>query len=229
LKFTGIGQGWSLTVEECFYFLAPFILLWWKKFKLLMPILFLSIGSLLVLLFNHTNFYGLFHDFHFMMEYTFFGRCFEFFVGVGLAHWIKKNTCQISFPWTYAGLAVIILVTGVLSFIGTKGGFGIGQPIGIVLNNFILPFAIAALIYGLVIEKTWIQKIFSFRLIELLGKSSYAFYLIHAGIFFSAIHHYLTQNVFLIFLLLIILSIALYYLIEKPLNERWKSKKLINE
>ena len=26
LKFTGVGQGWSLTVEECFYFSAPVLL-----------------------------------------------------------------------------------------------------------------------------------------------------------------------------------------------------------
>jgi peptidoglycan/LPS O-acetylase OafA/YrhL len=33
LKFTGIAQGWSLTVEECFYFLAPLFLFLLKKVK----------------------------------------------------------------------------------------------------------------------------------------------------------------------------------------------------
>ena len=31
LKFTGVGQGWTLTVEECFYFTAPVIFLLSRK------------------------------------------------------------------------------------------------------------------------------------------------------------------------------------------------------
>ncbi len=35
LKFTGLAQGWTLTVEECFYFLAPLFLYASKKIKML--------------------------------------------------------------------------------------------------------------------------------------------------------------------------------------------------
>ena len=31
LKFTGVGQGWSLTVEECFYLLAPVLFIGIKR------------------------------------------------------------------------------------------------------------------------------------------------------------------------------------------------------
>src|SRR5215831_4292959 len=46
LKFTGISQGWSLTVEECFYFLAPFIFILCSRYKklFLYPLFFLTTG-----------------------------------------------------------------------------------------------------------------------------------------------------------------------------------------
>jgi len=46
-KFTGIAQGWTLTIEETFYLLAPllFILLKRNKMNLLvLPLFFISIG-----------------------------------------------------------------------------------------------------------------------------------------------------------------------------------------
>jgi len=225
LKFTGIAQGWSLTVEECFYLCAPFIFLGWNKFRFILPAFLLFMGALLVLALRHVDFYGLFSGFHFMMIYTFFGRCFEFFVGVGLAYYLKNGKDK-SIPWplTYLGLIAITLIIGLLVLLGENGNSGLEHPAGVLLNNFILPFAIVSFIYGLIKEPTWIQKILSSTLAEILGRSSYAFYLIHAGIFFSAIYHYITQNIFLIFLLLTILAVALYYFIERPLNKKWKAK-----
>ncbi|HEY5826156.1 MAG TPA: acyltransferase [Cyclobacteriaceae bacterium] len=225
LKFTGIGQGWSLTVEECFYFLAPFLFLRWTKLKFIIPVILLLSGSLLVLLFSRVDFYGFFSNFHFMMVYTFFGRCFEFCAGIGLASYLKnRGDKRILWSATYFGLIGILLIISLLTLLGENGNSGLEHPTGVLLNNFILPLAIATFIYGLIKENTWIQKILSSDLASLLGKSSYAFYLIHAGIFFSAIYHYVTQNVFLIFVLLLLTAMALYYFVEKPLNERWKSR-----
>ncbi|MFX7824854.1 hypothetical protein ABTK20_20895, partial [Acinetobacter baumannii] len=82
LKFTGVSQGWSLTVEECFYFLAPFFFMHIKKRKLAflyLPLILLSAGSLLVLIFSNVHFFGFFGNFKFMFLYTFLGRCIEFF------------------------------------------------------------------------------------------------------------------------------------------------------
>ena len=226
LKFSGIAQGWSLTVEECFYFFAPLLFLWWNKIKLLVPFVLLALGSLLVLSFRSVDFYGFFSDFHFMMIYTFFGRCFEFFIGIALAQHLKdQNRTAGSWPMTYLGLIGILLTIGGLSYLGENGNSGLEHPAGIVLNNFILPVMIVLFIYGLIKENTWINKLLSSAIAQVLGKSSYAFYLIHAGIFYSALYHFVTTNTLLIFLLLNILSVGIYYLIEKPLHERWSAQK----
>jgi peptidoglycan/LPS O-acetylase OafA/YrhL len=226
-KFTGLGQGWSLTVEECFYFTAPLLFIGYKRLKFVLPFIILGIGFGFVFLFRHMNFYGLFSDFHFMMMYTFFGRCFEFFVGISLARYLKneREPRQTSLI-TYAGLLGILTVVFILSLLKGDAASGIDHPIGILVNNFALPVITALLIYGLVREKTWVQKILASELFEILGKSSYAFYLLHAGIFFSAIYHYITTDTFLIFLTLNALSIICYYLVEKPLHEKWRSKVL---
>ena len=42
LKYTGIAQGWSLTVEECFYFTVPFVLVS-RSAKLLKVLLYIII------------------------------------------------------------------------------------------------------------------------------------------------------------------------------------------
>ena len=47
LKFTGIAQGWSLTVEETFYILAPFFFVLISKnlkYLIILPFLLVSIG-----------------------------------------------------------------------------------------------------------------------------------------------------------------------------------------
>ena len=90
LKFTGVSQGWSLTVEECFYFLAPFFFMQIKKTRkafIYLPILFIGMGCILVIIFSHINFLGFFGNFRFMFLYTFFGRCIEFFYW----HWTCIN------------------------------------------------------------------------------------------------------------------------------------------
>ena len=49
-KFTGVAQGWSLTVEECFYFLAPLFFIRIKKnikYLVYLPIGLISIGLIL--------------------------------------------------------------------------------------------------------------------------------------------------------------------------------------
>ena len=61
LKFSGIPQGWSLTVEEMFYLLAPLFFILIKKskiFLILIPLIFISVGFLLVSVLSNSNFYG---------------------------------------------------------------------------------------------------------------------------------------------------------------------------
>ena len=188
IKFTGIAQGWSLTVEECFYFSAPFFFLLVQRTKnwmIYLPLMFMGVGTLLVLLFRHVHFYGFFVDFKFMFIYTFFGRCMEFFVGMGLALIIRKSDDTISkIPfYTYLGILGIAGTTVIMvnQPISPELPYGLYQPIGIFTNNIILPFAIGAFFYGLIKEKSVIRYLLSTPFGQLNGRSSYIFYLIHLG------------------------------------------------
>ena len=71
-KFSMVAQGWSLTVEETFYLLAPliFILVRKKSSLILIPftLLFLSIGFLISLISSGSHLWG---DFGFTLRYTF--------------------------------------------------------------------------------------------------------------------------------------------------------------
>jgi peptidoglycan/LPS O-acetylase OafA/YrhL len=228
-KFSGIAQGWSLTVEECFYLLAPIIFLYAKRIKLFhLGIIFLAIGFLLVFIFQNMNAYGFFCDFHFMLVYTFFGRSFEFLIGI----WVAQNLDTLkkikTISFTYGGLIFLAISIVLLSQFTAGQSSEMNTIAGVAINNFILPIAVGMIIVGLILENTKFQKLMASPLMNLLGKSSYAFYLVHAGIFFAFLYRYISENIFVLFFLLNGLTIGLYYFIERPLNERWRAK-LLNE
>jgi peptidoglycan/LPS O-acetylase OafA/YrhL len=94
VKFYGIAQSWSLTVEMVFYIMAPFLLFYLKntnKNKIFYVLIgTYLIGIILVILGKFFN-SGMFSTFELMLLYTFFGRCFEFYIGVYLAIMVKNN------------------------------------------------------------------------------------------------------------------------------------------
>jgi peptidoglycan/LPS O-acetylase OafA/YrhL len=251
LKFTGVSQGWSLTVEECFYFLAPFFFMHMKKRKsafIYLPLILIGVGSLLVLIFSNVNFFGFFGNFKFMFLYTFLGRCIEFFMGMGLALIILKSDDTIKrFPlFTILG---ILGIAGGIAIMATQPideitPFGLYQPVGIFANNVVLPIGVVVFFYGLMKEKSLIRYLLSAPLMQLLGKSSYIFYLIHIGFisklasefsekstdgFFAWLDakeywwlsehiDYAFVSIGTVFILLNIVSIILYKFIEEPVN-----------
>lgn len=228
-KFSGIAQGWSLTVEETFYFLAPIFFLLIKRHKIylvILPLISILLGVSFVFLFSKIDFHGFFSSFDLLFNYTFFGRCTEFFIGISLAVIYKLDLPFLKRfnYYTYTGILGIIIS---LSWLATLRGdfhYGIGHPLGKLVNTLFLPtFGIFMLFYGLLKERTLISKILSHKLFVLLGKSSYIFYLIHKGIFVSALGKLgiTSTNPFsyvLIFIALNIISILMYKYMEEPLN-----------
>lgn len=228
LKFNGIAQSWSLTVEEVFYLLAPFFFLLIKKnklFLLITPLFFIGLGLLLVSIFNGIYCYGFMKSINFMLDFTFFGRVTEFFVGIALAFLIRNNKFNLKFQgFTYLGIFGIILSICTLVYLKVGTGFGVDTTFGKVINTFFLPvFGIAPLFLGLIKEKTILQQFFSTKIILLLGKSSYIFYLIHLGIFVTILNK-ISSNQWFIFIALNFISVVLYQYLESPLNKKIRKK-----
>ena len=247
---TGIAQGWSLTVEECFYFSAPFIFLIAKRYGkfYIQPVVITLFAVSMTFIFSHVNWYGFFGNFPFVMVFTFFGRCFEFFVGVQLARIMLKKGFErnTQIPFTYGGFILIFVCVLIMATQPIPKGwlFGLESPVGIITNNYLLCIAVALFFYGILTETTLFKRFLQLPFIELLGKSSYIFYLIHLGWMYKLIStginiklnnwvfslydkwdvewnspfQYDWLNLLYAFIILNIISVTLFKLIEEPLN-----------
>ncbi len=225
--FKGIPPAWSLTVEETFYLCAPLIFFLGKKWRnlvLCLAVVYL-LGGLLTVIGGRIDWYGFFEDWRFTLEWTFFGRAFEFFAGIACSMYLSRRASQLknsenTLPWaTYAGFAGVALSLYLLALVGQQrsDGLGIFHPLGIFINNWFSVGFIVLLIYGLATEKSIFSKVLSSRVFGVLGKSSYAFYLLQQ----SALEYlYKIKNfpVGLYFVITLILSIVAFAFIEEPLN-----------
>ncbi len=220
---TLVSQAWSLSVEEVFYLSCPFIFLAYKRFKfplLLVPLILISAGLGLRELSLISGIPILSGGLKFVLSYTFFGRSFEFILGMILA--LQIDRFQI-FKYKYntaIGLFATISFGKVLDLVKGNQKFGVSTYEGILLNNLVLPFAIVLLISGLANEKGHISRFFATRGMDILGKSSYTFYLIHMGIFSSLLQNTLHLPDLLCFLVLWGISFGIYTYFEEPMNHR---------
>ena len=219
-KFSGIAQGWSLTVEICFYLMAPFLFLllrrwgpFWLGFGLV------GTGVLLWATVGRLAYHGLFGTLPFVFFYTFFGRGFEFVVGMWLARrWHQNRLPTVPYP-TSAGLVTLL---GCVSWQAGLRYFTVDPVQGIwsefIGYNILLPIGIGLFFLGLLTQPSVAGRLLSHPLMQVLGRSSYAFYLIHAGILVGAMQKIGIPTNGLRFLLLVVAGYLLYYLIEKPLQ-----------
>ncbi|HEY6900812.1 MAG TPA: acyltransferase, partial [Puia sp.] len=145
LVFSLIPQGWTLPIEEAFYFSAPFTwLLLRKRMNLVVQALgLLLIGFLFVLIGRRVHFYGFFATDVFMLKFTYFGKAAQFFVGMMLALWILRKPAKTGLlsriNMTYTGLAAMFLCLLGITF----AWIGDHLYLTIVLDNIVLGFAIA--------------------------------------------------------------------------------------
>ncbi|MBC3539221.1 acyltransferase family protein [Rufibacter sediminis] len=235
-SFTGVGVGWSMTVEVFFYASAPLVLLYGKRLgllkstavTLLLGVLLLAIGQLPLP-------YEFVPDWNFLIRSTFFGRCFEFYLGIWLArHFLLPPT---SAPMklrpgllTYGGALGIVACMLGMAYLNRLAP---SSPVlfhG--LNNVVLPFFIGGLLLGLTREKTWFSQALGSRVGQELGKGSYLFYLVHYTFGFDILYFHVWPNKGGVLLLLAVLSVAGYHLLEAPLQKlvlKWQPSRPISE
>ncbi len=227
--FTGIFQAWSLTPEMMFYALFPFMYMlatrfnWWCR----QVLLFYALGLLVYAFFHFFPFRGFFEGYGFMITASFFGRSFEFIVGMKLAmlfrNWQAKNemnnTGSPKWPlYTIGGAFLSLLVIGVMAVMSPEEG-AIQYPAGRVLTSLVFPVSVAVLMYGLATESSWFGRFLSTSVMQALGKSSYAFFLVHCGVIAGWLLPLWGGNLLLFFLSMVVVSLILYYLVEEPISK----------
>ncbi len=214
-----IPQTWTLTVEECFYFSAPLVFVLNKKINILVQsVIIFSIGFLLYIFFRNIDFFGFFNSLPHILITTFFGRVFEFLIGVFCFYNINKFS-KIKYK-TNLGIIFFILFflfQIVINYYNSK--FAIQTTIGYLVNEFLFPIAISLFILGLVYESTYISKWLETKLMVLLGKSSYTLYLFHWGYSSYLINRFISTNFFVTLFMTYIGSILLWHFIEEPANK----------
>ncbi|GAB2831391.1 acyltransferase [Ferruginibacter profundus] len=224
-----IQPSWSITVEECFYFLAPLFMYLVTRFSFFLALLS---GALLLgtALFISTQPFSFLHTSRLVFSNTFFGHFFEFFCGIFLALVVlkreKKGPVALEgIKYTFCGLAGITIAIGIIGL--TKNMNDPEQAAQFFLvNNFILPIPVAVLYYGLICEKSGLATFLSFKWLGMLGRTSYAFYLVHTIViesiatpfilpYFSG-HHNL--YVLTVFVLAQLIAFCIYVFYEVPFN-----------
>lgn len=207
-KFSGIAQSWSLTVEWCFYLLAPWLFV---ALRCVRPFwLATGLGSIGLVVWR---------DWSFMWFYTFFGRSFEFLVGMWLARCLHEERLPAITYSLWLGLWIIAVCVGLQ--IGCQRS--VDNPYWqiwaeVVLYNLVLPVGIGLVFIDLLSCKTRWSSMLASPFLQALGRSSYAFYLIHIGVVNNLLEVVCPSPVWLKFIGLILISHALYWLVEQPLK-----------
>jgi peptidoglycan/LPS O-acetylase OafA/YrhL len=228
--YSGLLQGWSLTVEECFYLSAPVLLLAAQRTAralLVGPLLLLGIGGMLVAWFSHHPVHGgFFASYDFMIGSTFFGRSSEFCIGIALAQRLRHRPTRLLPFSSLIGGSLLLLLLLALKVKVPFDNWALANTnvLALVVNHLLLPGSIAWIFYGLVTQQSLLRKLLETKFCQLLGKSSYAFYLLHIGVVQWWLHRHVTPNAVLLLPLLSGLAILGYTYVEVPLH-RWLSKK----
>lgn len=138
---------------------------------------------------------------------------------------------RLSFTWL--GVLWILACVALMAQLRPAGIEGIDgiTYIGLLINNIILPIGVSFLFAGLIYETTWLQRILASNTMELLGKSSYAFYLVHLGLVSQLFHSsYVIQrignlgSILLTFFMACIIAWLLFKFLEEPLQNRLRAK-----
>ena len=230
-KFSGLRQGWSLTLLECFYLSAP-VLLGLRRRGLLplwtQPLLLLAVGGALVAGLAPLQWHGLFGSYYFMLSYTFLGHSLEFYVGVWVAGRYRRGTLPAGKAWLgFTALAVLLLFAHNALLVQAQVGLAhpAEHPLTLVVRLLLAPFLYGLLLVGLLTEASWLRWALSSPLFQQLGYSSYALYLLHAGPLSFWVYERLPDYWPLRLLALQVASYGLYKLVEEPAGRWLRARK----
>lgn len=240
-RFTGISTGWTLTVEEFFYLVAPFLVLGLAHRLARLPLYtvgLVAIGCGLVALPASWHPFGFFIGYKYMMSATFFGRCFEFLGGITLGLLVLRNAAVLSWLakriscttwgiiWVATCIGLLLTMRALPALVHTlPWGPDFTYWVRIFLNNVLLVPGICLVLYGLIHEPSRLRGLLGSRIFDLFGKASYALYLIHIGVIDEFLKFHITTNLLARFIIANILAIALYKGIEHPLYRRLVPRK----
>lgn len=223
-----LQPSWSLTVEECFYALAPVFMILARRrgFAAAFALGAGLLGAALAVSELDTPFL---HTPLFVFSTTFFGHFAEFFAGVWLAFHVTRleRAGELRLAgnrWTIAGLAAVATLCVAMVLIyrhpPPEGAAAI-----VLINNFLMPIPIALLYYGLIREETVLSRALSSGLSRILGRSSYSFYLLHMLVIdylsaplLRAFPGYRPGLVLATFAVTWVLAVALFIYYEEPMN-----------
>jgi peptidoglycan/LPS O-acetylase OafA/YrhL len=232
-----IQPSWSLTVEECFYFLAPLFMVLARIRNFLAAFVFACLLVLAALLVSRLGL-GFLGTTRFVLSTTFFGHFLEFFAGVYLALAVirveRKGAIGLTgSKRTAAGVAGVGILAIAMILVYRRASLDFAAVI--LINNFLIPLPIALLYWGLIREQTLLSRLLSSRTLRLLGRGSYSFYLLHTLIIdyvsvplLASTGGYRPLYVVLTFIITWIISILLFFVYEEPINvllrKRFRSK-----
>jgi peptidoglycan/LPS O-acetylase OafA/YrhL len=224
-----IQPSWSLTVEECFYFLAPLFMILARVRGFLAALVLACMLMLAALLVSRlgTGFLG---TTQFVLSTTFFGHFSEFFAGVYIAlvavRVEREGPIRVRGKLrTAAGVAGVTLLAIAMILVYRRAELDLAAVV--LINNFLIPFPIALLYWGLIREKTMLSRLLSTKALQLMGRGSYSFYLLHTLIIdyvsaplLASTGGYRPLYVVLTFIVTWVISILLFFVYEEPINLR---------
>ncbi len=219
-KFSGIAQSWSLTVELCFYLSAPLLFaMLRRRGGLALTIGLVIAGVLGWVAMAELAGYSFTGGLPFIFFYTFFGRAFEFVAGIWLARRWQKNQLPMIRHTTGVGLILmsscVLWQASITQFLTGPSGLLFSE---VIVYNTVLPMGIVLLFVSLLREKSCLKPFLARPIMQSLGRSSYAFYLIHVGVVAGGLQRAGITNLWLLFALLVLLAHGLYSFVEKPLQ-----------
>ncbi len=217
---TGLIATWSLTVEECFYFMLPLVLKLLARLKHLFLMGLFLLGwavamlALGVILVNWSHSSGAFAqsgfmgDLPYMLTRTLFGYIFDFAVGTFAALLYIRRGAPSHYP---ALLASMCALGGILLFQSLMAQHS--DYLTLRLYTYGVAFLTGVLILGLSCEDMILSRILSWSPLVYLGRISYTLYLLQLTqiVWFMA-----NMPVLVFYAGANVLSAVLYELVESP-------------